>query len=96
MVEESIGKFNFDINDPPISPLTGKPIVSWYKPGQTWTGQFGDLATTVDECRAELVGAYLMEDAELLELFGYNEKSEITAEDRRCHILCNFIIANSS
>ncbi|KAJ5058664.1 peptidase family M49-domain-containing protein [Bipolaris maydis] len=81
MVEESEGKFNFDIHNPPVSPLTGKPITTWYKLGQTWTGQFGDLATTVDECRAELVGAYLMDDVELLELLGYDENSEITAAD---------------
>ncbi|KAF2280327.1 dipeptidyl peptidase III [Westerdykella ornata] len=81
MVEESEGNFNFDIHNPPISPLSGEPITSWYKPGQTWTGQFGDLATTVDECRAELVSAYLMDDEELLGLFGYDESSEITAED---------------
>jgi dipeptidyl-peptidase-3 len=37
----------------------------------------------VDECRAELVGAYLMDDKELLELFGFNTKSEITAEDSK-------------
>ncbi|KAF2791047.1 peptidase M49, dipeptidyl-peptidase III [Melanomma pulvis-pyrius CBS 109.77] len=81
MVEESEGRFNFDIDSPPINPLSGQPITTWYKPGQTWTGQFGDLATTVDECRAELVGAYLMDDLELLGLFGYNESSEITAAD---------------
>jgi hypothetical protein len=34
-----------------------------------------------DECRAELVGAYLMDDAELLGLFGYTATSEITAAD---------------
>jgi hypothetical protein len=82
MAEEPAGKFNFDPEKPPINPLTGKPIVTWYKPGQTWTGQFEDLATTVDECRAELVGAYLMDDVELLKLFGFDEKSEITAEAR--------------
>lgn len=81
MVEHSPGEFNFDPTKPPINPLTGEPIHSWYKPGQTWTGQFGDLATTVDECRAELVGAYLMDDTELLGLFGYNESSEITPEE---------------
>lgn len=80
MVEEPAGKCNFDPEKPPINPLTGKPIVTWYKPGQTWTGQFEDLATTVDECRAELVGAYLMDDGELLKLFGFDEKSEITAK----------------
>lgn len=83
MVEELGGKFNFDINNPPINPLSGKAITSWYKPGQTWTGQFGDLATTVDECRAELVGAYLMDDVDLLRLLGYDESSEITAADCR-------------
>ncbi|KAK8053999.1 dipeptidyl peptidase III [Apiospora saccharicola] len=81
MVEQSPGQYNFDIAHPPLSPLTGEPIRSWYKPGQTWTGQFGDLATTVDECRAELVGAYLMDDKELLMLFGFTETTEIRASD---------------
>ncbi|KAG9242072.1 peptidase family M49-domain-containing protein [Calycina marina] len=81
MVEEADGKFNFDAENPPINPLTGRPISSWYLPGQTWTGQFGDLATTVDECRAELVGAYLMDDAELLALLGFNTDTKITAQD---------------
>lgn len=81
MMQESENQFNFDINSPPVNPLTSEPIATWYKPGQTWTGLFGDLATTVDECRAELVGAYLMDNKELLEIFGFNDKSEIRAED---------------
>ncbi|KAI0813655.1 peptidase family M49-domain-containing protein [Xylaria sp. FL0064] len=81
MVETEEGKHNFDINKPPINPVTGNPIACWYRPGQTWTGQFGDLATTVDECRAELVGAYLMDDPELLKLFGFTENSDIRADD---------------
>ncbi|RYP89132.1 hypothetical protein DL769_000180 [Monosporascus sp. CRB-8-3] len=81
MVETIDGKFNFDIKNPPVNPITGEPITCWYKPGQTWTGVFGDLATTVDECRAELVGAYLMDDPELLEMFGFSEASDIRAED---------------
>ena len=81
MVEESRGKYNFDIDNPPLDPLTGEPIRIWYKPGQTWTGQFADLATTVDECRAELVGAYLMDDEELLELLGFTKESTISAAD---------------
>ncbi|KAF2972683.1 hypothetical protein GQX73_g857 [Xylaria multiplex] len=81
MVEAEEGKRNFDIENPPINPITGNPIASWYKPGQTWTGQFADLSTTVDECRAELVGAYLMDDLELLKLFGFTETSEIRADD---------------
>jgi dipeptidyl-peptidase-3 len=81
MVEKEEGQYNFDIENPPLSPLTGKPITCWYRPGQTWTGQFADLATTVDECKAELVGAYLMDDPELLELFGFGETSEVRGED---------------
>lgn len=81
MAEIGPGKHNFDLDNLPIDPLTGNPITSWYKLGQTWTGQFGDLATTVDECRAELVGAYLMDDPELLELFGFTETSDIRADD---------------
>ncbi|TLS22073.1 uncharacterized protein PpBr36_09394 [Pyricularia pennisetigena] len=81
MVEKGEGQFNFDIGNPPVNPLSGKPIASWYKPGQTWTGQFADLATTVDECRAELVGAYLMDDKELLGLLGFTDTSHIRAED---------------
>jgi dipeptidyl-peptidase III len=83
MQQYSDGMYNFDINNRPINPLTNKPITRWYLPGQTWTGQFADLATTVDECRAELVGAYLMDDKELLRLFGHDDRSEIAAEDRK-------------
>lgn len=81
MTEEEPGKFNFDRHNPPQDPLTKAPIGSWYRPGQTWTGVFGDLATTVDECRAELVGAYLMDNTELLALFGYSSSSQIKAQD---------------
>lgn len=81
MVEFADGKFNFDIKSPPVNPITAKPITCWYKPGQTWTGEFGDLATTVDECRAELVGAYLMDNPELLEMLGSTEAPEIRAAD---------------
>ena len=83
MTQSDQDRFNFDIDNPPIDPLTGKAISSWYLPGQTWTGQFADLATTVDECRAELVGAYLMDDVELLRIFGFEETSAITASDRK-------------
>ncbi|KAI0973575.1 peptidase family M49-domain-containing protein [Xylaria arbuscula] len=81
MMESDEAKYNFDIDSPPINPVTGSPIASWYKPGQTWTGQFADLATTVDECRAELVGAFLMDDPDLLEVFGFAETSDIRADD---------------
>ncbi|KAK1526645.1 dipeptidyl-peptidase 3 [Colletotrichum paranaense] len=81
MVETAEGDYNFDIQNPPINPLDDHPIKSWYKPGQTWTGQFEDLATTVDECRAELVGAYLMDDKDLLGVLGFTDATDVTADD---------------
>lgn len=81
LAEDSPGSFNFDAQNPPINPLTGKPIGSWYRPGQTWTGLFGDIATSVDECRAECVGAYLMSEMELLALFGFLESTDIKGSD---------------
>ena len=80
MTEED-GKYNLDIKSPPINPLNKRPIDSWYRLGQTWNGTFGDIAATVEECRAELVGAYLGDDVELLALFGYTSESDITAQD---------------
>ena len=81
LAEDGPGSFNFDVQNPPINPLTGKPIDSWYRPGQTWTGLFGDIATSVDECRAECVGAYLMSEMDLLALFGFSETTEIRGSD---------------
>lgn len=42
--ETAPGIFNFDDKNPPVSPLTGKPITTWYKPGQTWGSVFGGVA----------------------------------------------------
>ncbi|GLA68592.1 hypothetical protein AtubIFM55763_005333 [Aspergillus tubingensis] len=81
LTESSDGGLNFDIGNPPLDPFTGKPVESWYRAGQTWTGVFNDLATTVDECRAELVGAYLVDDLEILSIFGYTGQSEVKPDD---------------
>ncbi|KAF8533573.1 peptidase family M49-domain-containing protein [Trichophaea hybrida] len=69
LAEESPGRYNFNIENPPTSPLTGKPIQTWYKPGQTWTAVFGNIATSMEECRAECVGSYLITEPALLEIF---------------------------
>lgn len=82
LAETSPGNFNFNTARPPLNPITGNPIKNWYLPGQTWTGVFGDLSTTVDECRAELVGAYLIDDQDILSLFGYTQHGEIKPDDR--------------
>lgn len=60
-------------------------MTSHYLPGQTWNSVFGGLSTTVEECRAILVSEYLMDNKQLLEIFGYTNVSDITADDRKPH-----------
>ncbi|KAF2659056.1 peptidase M49, dipeptidyl-peptidase III [Lophiostoma macrostomum CBS 122681] len=79
--ETGPGIYNFDKESPPINPLTGEAITSYYRIGQTWGSVFGKLAGTVEECRAILMSEYLMDDKELLGIFGYNDSSDITADD---------------
>ncbi|KAJ3579685.1 hypothetical protein NPX13_g886 [Xylaria arbuscula] len=75
--ETSPGVFNFDKESPPVSPLTQKPITTWYKPGQTWGSVFGSLA----ECRAELVAMFLSCEFPVLKIFGFGDgSSDINGE----------------
>jgi len=67
--------YNFDHKNPPISPLTGKPVTTWYKPGQTWGSVFGGLAGAYEECRAELVAVYLSCEFAALKIFGFGDGS---------------------
>ena len=80
--ETSPGEFNFDRDNLPISPLTGHSIKTWYHPGQTWITVFGSIAPSVEECRAMLIPLYLIDNKELLSIFGYDDSTEITADDR--------------
>lgn len=73
--ETSTGTFNFDKTNPPISPITNKPITTWYKPGQTWGSVFGSLAGAYEECRAELVAMYLTCEFPVLKIFGFGDGS---------------------
>ncbi|KAI1489741.1 peptidase family M49 [Biscogniauxia mediterranea] len=73
--ETSPGVFNFDKENPPVSPLTGKPVTTWYKPGQTWGSVFGSMAGAYEECRAELVAMYLSCEFPVLKIFGFGDGS---------------------
>jgi len=55
-----------------ISPLTGKPITSWYKSGQTYDSVFKSLGSSMEECRAESVSLVLIGNPEVLRCFDYN------------------------
>lgn len=74
--ETSAGEYNFDIKNPPVSPVTKKPVTSWYKPGQTWSSVFGSIASSYEECRAECVAMALSCDFEILEIFGFGDGSQ--------------------
>ncbi|KAK9448794.1 peptidase family M49-domain-containing protein [Limtongia smithiae] len=81
--ETSAGVFNFDSSSPPVSPIDGEVITTYYKPGQTWGSVFGSIAGSYEECRAECVAMYLCTDKALLKIFGHTETSveEGLAED---------------
>lgn len=76
--ETEPGKYNFDVKNPPISPLTGKPVTSWYKPGETWGSVFGGGGPTIEECRAECVAMVLSCDFEILKIFGFGDGKEVS------------------
>ena len=79
--ETAPGEYNFDIKNPPVSPITKKPINSYYKPGQTWSSVFGPIASSYEECRAECVAMALACDFGILEIFGFgNGKEDINGE----------------
>ncbi|KAK5002017.1 hypothetical protein LTR28_011939, partial [Elasticomyces elasticus] len=68
--ETEPGVFNFDKENPPISPVANKPVSTWYKPGQTWSSVFGSIAASYEECRAEAVAMALSCDFGILKIFG--------------------------
>lgn len=79
--ETAPGEYNFDIKNPPISPLTNKPVTTWYKPGQTWGSVFGPVAASYEECRAECVAMALSCDFDILKIFGFGSgKTDIDGE----------------
>ncbi|RMY81349.1 hypothetical protein D0861_08340 [Hortaea werneckii] len=91
--ENADSTYNFGVEKLPVSPLTGQPIDSWYKPGETWTGVFQDIATSVDECRAECIGAYLMSETDLLSLCGYTDDGSIRPGDLEYNMYQQLAIA---
>lgn len=74
--ETAPGEYNFDVSNPPISPITNKPISTWYKPGQTWSSVFGAIASSYEECRAECVAMVLSCDFRILKIFGFGDGKE--------------------
>jgi len=74
--ETSPGVYNFDHKNPPVSPITQKPITSYYKPGETWGSVFGGMGPSYEECRAESVAMSLIPDYGILQIFGFGDGKE--------------------
>lgn len=56
------------------NPLNGGAIKTWYKPGQSYGGVFGDIASSMEECRAECVSLVLSDAPGVQRLFGFEGK----------------------
>ena len=74
--ETEPGKYNFDHENPPLSPITKKPITTYYKPGETWGSVFGGMGPSYEECRAESVAMSLCPDYGILKIFGFGNGEE--------------------
>lgn len=81
LAETAPGVFNFDHLNPPISPLGGKPISSWYKVGQTFSSVFGGISGAYSECHAECTALFLADETEIMRLFGCSEEPGDTGFD---------------
>lgn len=73
--ESTDGKLNFDPATL-INPLTGKPVTSWYKPGETYGSRVGPCSSSMEECRAESVALYLASNRDILNIFAYNSDED--------------------
>ncbi|KAF2655408.1 peptidase M49, dipeptidyl-peptidase III [Lophiostoma macrostomum CBS 122681] len=78
--ETESGEFNFDINDPPISPLSHVAIDTWYKIGQSERSVFGDIYTAFDECLAESVALLLIAHESVQYMVATVEGRRVTVE----------------
>ncbi len=74
--ETSPGQYNFDVQNPPVSPVNNKAVSTWYRPGQTWSSVFGPIASSYEECRAECIAMALSCEFEILKLFGFGDGKE--------------------
>jgi dipeptidyl-peptidase-3 len=80
-LETEPGKYNFDINNRPKNLLTGSPIDSWYRPGETWQGVFGRDSSSYEECRADGIALLLVTHKPILKVFKYTDETDIKSDD---------------
>lgn len=71
------GSFNFD-SATVKNLLTNEEITTWYEEGETWNGKFGDISASIEECRADICGFWLMDFKEVFETFGFTDADRVT------------------
>jgi dipeptidyl-peptidase-3 len=71
------GKLPLDISKV-TNPVTGQPVTTYYKFGETFNAKFGEMSNSYEECRAEAVGIYLTTFEEFLQIFGYDSSAQET------------------
>ncbi|GAA6057587.1 hypothetical protein JCM3770_005398 [Rhodotorula araucariae] len=72
--EQADGSRNFD--DKTVNPLTGRPITSWYKPGESYGSRIGPVSSSMEEMRAESVALYLATNKQILDIFGFASQAD--------------------
>jgi len=72
--ETSPSTYNFDHSSPPVNPLTGDVVKSWYKVGESAKSLFGSTYAGMNECIAELVAMHLLSNEEILKIFELPER----------------------
>ncbi|CDK27663.1 unnamed protein product [Kuraishia capsulata CBS 1993] len=56
--------------------LNGQKVTTYYKEGETWGSVFGSVAGSFEECRAETVAMHLINNRDLLKIFGFTDVEE--------------------
>ena len=74
--ETSPGQYNFDKAHPPTNPVTNNPVLTFYKPSETYSTLFASISSSYEECRAECVAMALCCDFSILKIFGFGDSTE--------------------
>ncbi|KAH8915504.1 hypothetical protein BT69DRAFT_1325191 [Atractiella rhizophila] len=76
LTEDRDGNLNFD-KEKVINPITKGKVKTWYKPGETWSTFGGEISSSFEECRAEVVALFLANDKRIAKIFGVETEEDV-------------------